>query len=103
MHFRWVLYKIGKANTALYKYNALIGMAVFFACRVLWGNTLSIWFWVDSFKALATPKGAELSMLSIWFYRLCTVVLNSLNAWWFSKMVKLLMSAVKTKKARKAQ
>jgi hypothetical protein len=36
-------------------------------------------------------------MPQIWFYRLCTVVMNGLNAWWFSKMVKLLREAVKAK------
>lgn len=106
MHLRWVLYKIGKANTALYKYNALAGILIFFLCRVVWGNGLSLWFWVDSFRALKTPQGADLSMPSIWFYRLCTVVLNGLNAWWFSKMVKLLLAAVRSPEgaaAKKAQ
>jgi hypothetical protein len=98
MHLRWVLYKIGKGDTQLYQYNALAGMAIFFLCRVVWGNALSVLFWVQSYQALQTPKGqAELWMPQIWFYRLCTVVMNGLNAWWFSKMVKLLREAVKAK------
>lgn len=99
MHLRWVLYKMGKDSTPLYKYNALTGMAIFFLCRVVWGNALSLMFWVASLRALATPRGGQLSMPVIWFYRLCTVLMNGLNAWWFSKMVKLLLSAVKDKGA----
>lgn len=99
MHMRWVLYKMGKDKTQLYKYNALTGMLIFFLCRVVWGNALSVMFWIDSYRALQTPRGAELPMSVIWFYRLCTVVMNGLNAWWFSKMVKLLLSAVKDKGA----
>ena len=103
MHLRWVLYKIGKGNTNLYKYNALAGMAIFFLCRVVWGNALSIMFWVDSIRAFKTPRGAELSLPVITFYRVCTVVLNGLNAWWFCKMVKILMATVKDKKGAAAK
>lgn len=104
MHLRWVLYKIGKGDTELYKYNALAGMGIFFLCRVVWGNALSLMFWYQSYQALQTPKGADLSMPVVWFYRVCTVLMNGLNAWWFSKMVKLLLSAVKQKDAvKKAQ
>jgi hypothetical protein len=95
MHFRWFLYKIGKDTTKLYEYNALTGMAVFFLCRIIWGNSLSIMFWVDSIRVLRTPAGATLPMAAIWVYRLSTVVMNALNAWWFSKMVKILLEAVR--------
>jgi hypothetical protein len=95
MHFRWFLYKIGKDTTKLYEHNALAGMAVFFLCRILWGNFLSILFWVDSIRVLATPAGATLPMTAIWVYRLSTLVMNALNAWWFSKMVKILLEAVR--------
>lgn len=99
MHLRWVLYKIDKDKTKLYKYNALAGMLIFFLCRVIWGNALSIMFWWDSWRALRMPEGSKLNMANIYFYRVCTVVMNTLNAWWFSKMVKLLMGAVKNKEA----
>jgi hypothetical protein len=95
MHFRWFLYKIGKDSTKLYAYNALAGMAVFFLCRIIWGNALSILFWVDSVRVLATPAGAALPMAAIWVYRLSTLVMNGLNAWWFSKMVKILLETVR--------
>jgi hypothetical protein len=97
MHFRWVLYKLGKDKTALYTYNAMAGMLIFFLCRVVWGNALSLIFWYASYQALQTPRGAELPMSVVWFYRLCTIVMNGLNAWWFSKMVKILLTAVKDK------
>eukprot|EP00878_Enallax_costatus_P018026 GHUV01018954.1.p1 GENE.GHUV01018954.1~~GHUV01018954.1.p1 ORF type:complete len:212 (+),score=22.03 GHUV01018954.1:531-1166(+) len=97
IHFRWVLYKLGKESSKLYGLNALAGMLVFFLCRIIWGNALSIMFWVDSVRALRTPEGAMLPMASIWFYRLCTIVMNGLNAWWFSKMVKILLAALRAK------
>lgn len=100
LHFRWVLYKIGKGDTKLYKYNALAGMATFFACRILWGNALSLMFWFASYRALRTPRGAELPMSAIWFYRLSTFVMNGLNAWWFTKMVAILQEALAAKKQR---
>eukprot|EP00882_Tetradesmus_deserticola_P023889 GHRQ01026056.1.p1 GENE.GHRQ01026056.1~~GHRQ01026056.1.p1 ORF type:complete len:195 (-),score=40.50 GHRQ01026056.1:112-696(-) len=100
MHFRWFLYKIGKDTTKLYQYNALAGMAVFFLCRILWGNFLSIMFWVDSVRVLATPAGATLPMAAIWVYRVATVVMNGLNAWWFSKMVTTLLEAVRGSSSR---
>eukprot|EP00882_Tetradesmus_deserticola_P004986 GHRQ01005255.1.p1 GENE.GHRQ01005255.1~~GHRQ01005255.1.p1 ORF type:complete len:280 (+),score=77.26 GHRQ01005255.1:161-1000(+) len=100
MHFRWFLYKIGKDTTKLYQYNALAGMAVFFLCRILWGNFLSIMFWVDSVRVLATPAGATLPMAAIWVYRVATVVMNGLNAWWFSKMVTILLEAVRGSSSR---
>ncbi|KAF8067209.1 glpF [Scenedesmus sp. PABB004] len=99
MHFRWFLYKIGRESTRLYAANAAAGMAMFFACRILWGNALSLLFWRDSLAALASPEGAALPLASIWFYRLSTVVMNGLNAWWFSKMVRILLSTLRAKKA----
>jgi hypothetical protein len=103
LHMRWVLYKIGKGSTKLYKYNALAGMATFFLCRILWGNALSLMFWVASYRALHTPRGeAQLPLPLIYFYRLCTVVMNGLNAWWFSKMVTILREAMGAKKQQAA-
>lgn len=93
-----MLYKLGKESSKLYSINALTGMFIFFLCRIIWGNMLSIMFWVDSTRALKTSEGALLPMSSIWFYRLSTVVMNGLNAWWFSKMVKILFDAVRAKK-----
>jgi hypothetical protein len=58
----------------LYEYNALAGMAVFFLCRILWGNSLSVTFWLDSIWVLRTPAGATLPMAAIWVLRLFTVV-----------------------------
>lgn len=103
MHFRWVLYKLGKESSKLYGINALTGMFVFFLCRIIWGNVLSIMFWRESIRALSNAQGAMLPMTSIWFYRLATVVMNGLNAWWFSKMLKILISAVKTKMSQSGQ
>lgn len=100
MHFRWFLFKIGKDHTQLYKVNGVLGIFIFFLCRNIWGPILSYKFWVDSFAALATPQGVSaLPMSMIWFFRVCTVMMNCLNAYWFSKMFKILLEAVRESKA----
>lgn len=89
---------MGKANTKFYKFNALTGMLAFFLCRVVWGSALAYMVLWHTHKALQTPKGqAKLSLPVVWYYRLTVVLLNVLNVWWFSKMVKLLLAAVKQK------
>lgn len=72
---------------------------MFFFARILWGNALSLIFWRDSLIAGAGPRAAELPMPTVWFYRLCTLVMNGLNAWWFSKMLRILLSAVREARA----
>lgn len=96
MHARWFLYKIGKDKTALYPANALLGMLIFFLCRNCFGPWLSFAFLKQSDAALRTARGKkELWMPAIWFFRSAVVILNGLNAYWFSKMFKMLMEAVK--------
>lgn len=96
MHARWFLYKIGRDKGALYPANALLGMLIFFLCRNCFGPWLSFAFLKQSSAALATARGRrELWMPAIWFFRSAVVILNGLNAFWFSKMFKMLMEAVK--------
>jgi hypothetical protein len=95
MHARWFLYKIGRDKSAIYPLNALTGMLVFFLCRNCFGPWLSWQFLRQSSAALVTARGErELWMPSIWFFRVAVVVLNGLNAYWFSKMVKMLAEAL---------
>jgi hypothetical protein len=97
MHARWFLYKIGRDKSAAYPAVALAGMAVFFLCRICFGPWLSWRYLAESSAALATPRGRrELWMPAIWYFRLNVVVLNSLNAFWFSKMVKMLAHAMQS-------
>jgi hypothetical protein len=104
LHLRWVLYKIGQGGSKLYTYNALAGMATFFLCRIVWGNMLSLLYWWASFAALATQRGRdELPVASVWFYCVCTVVMNGLNAWWFSKMVAIARESLAAKKQKSKQ
>jgi hypothetical protein len=93
IHFRWFLYKIGKDKSRLYSLNALAGFLIFFCCRILWGNYLSLRFWLESNKVLS--EGAELPMASVWFYRISTIAMNGLNAWWFSRMVRILVETMR--------
>jgi hypothetical protein len=96
MHARWFLYKIGKDKSAIYPLNALAGMLIFFLCRNCFGPWLSWEFLKQSSRALATARGRrELWMPAIWFFRSAVVILNGLNAFWFSKMFKMLLEAVR--------
>lgn len=96
MHARWFLYKIGRDKSAIYPLNALMGMLVFFLCRNCFGPWLSWQFLKQSSAALATSRGRrELWMPAIWFFRSAVVILNGLNAFWFSKMAKMLVEAVR--------
>lgn len=96
MHARWFLYKIGRDKSVIYPLNALAGMLVFFLCRNCFGPWLSWQFLKQSSAALVTAKGQrELWMPAIWFFRSAVVILNGLNAYWFSKMAKLLLEAVR--------
>lgn len=47
----------------------------------------------DSLRILATPLGARLSFPLVTLYRVCTVVMNGLNMYWFEKMVRLAFDA----------
>jgi hypothetical protein len=95
MHARWFLYKIGRDKTPLYPANALLGMLIFFLCRNCFGPWLSYAFLKQSAAALQTARGRrELWMPAIWFFRSAVVILNGLNAFWFSKMFKMLLEAV---------
>lgn len=99
LHLHWVLQKVGKTDSTFYAINALAGMFAFFCSRIVWGNALTVILWWESHKALQTPQGATLPLAMIWFYRSATAIMTVMNAWWFSKMVRMLVAAVRAKPA----
>lgn len=95
MHFRWFLFKIAKDKTKLYDINGVLGLATFFLCRICWGPILSLLYWKDSNAILSSPPpGMVLPIACMWLYRVCTLVMNGLNMYWFEKMVRLALDAV---------
>lgn len=42
---RWVLFKIARHQGQLYVANGLLGLLVFFLCRICWGPVLSVIYW----------------------------------------------------------
>ncbi|GBF91170.1 flagellar associated protein [Raphidocelis subcapitata] len=95
VHFRWFLYKIGRDKSNVYAFNGAMGLLVFFLCRICWGPVVSLLFWKDSIAALSSPAGASLPLPVVWFYRVCTVVMNGLNLYWFEKMVRIALDSSK--------
>lgn len=86
VHVRWLLKSIGKERTLLYTVNGLLMMAVFFLCRNVFGVIASCLFWMDSEKELVA-EDPQFSPQFLWAFRVCNVVLNLLNLFWFCKMV----------------
>lgn len=87
VHLRWYLYKVGLANTKLYVYNGVTMILAFFLCRNVWGTLTSILFWKDTQNALVDPLAHRLKPPIIYAYRVCNVLTNGLNTYWFAKMM----------------
>ena len=50
---------------------------------------MSVEFWLVSGRQMLNPIPGGVTGLALWFYRLTCLVLNSLNAMWFVKMVQV--------------
>ncbi|CAD7698007.1 unnamed protein product [Ostreobium quekettii] len=101
VHLRWLLYKIGKADTTAYVVNGLTMMASFFGCRIVWGTYVSYKFFVLSALYLGDPAQSHMH-LTFWVLRGVCVGLSGLNLYWFGKMVEKAFELLAPKKPPKA-
>ncbi|KAI3431524.1 hypothetical protein D9Q98_004574 [Chlorella vulgaris] len=86
MYARWLMLKAGWAHTDAFLYISIAFMAVFFACRNVWGPIMTLAFWRDSALQLASASPV-LPPAAIWTIRVMCIALNLLNAYWFGQMV----------------
>jgi hypothetical protein len=107
------LTQLGRERSALYIYNGIALMVVFFFARIVWGAYSTYHWYFDMWKvtqwnvgksagASATLLPRSLSMefagaeqLSTWVvavFVLSNATLNMLNVIWFSKMIQAVMS-----------
>lgn len=114
LNIHWFFDKLGMTGTKAQLYNGIILLFTFFTARLIWGVGQSARVWYDIYRALSsapnteymsvTPAdeqlaGAEDVMmyakeagpLPLWLaaiYLASNITLNTLNVFWFGKMIK---------------
>lgn len=86
--FRWLLSKMGLGESKIYVVNGFLMMFTFFLCRICFGTFMSVTYFIKSSSYLSSPD-AKISAFVIWQFRAICLILNGLNYWWFSKMVRI--------------
>ncbi|GMH40240.1 hypothetical protein BSKO_08144 [Bryopsis sp. KO-2023] len=89
--FRWILHKMGLGESKLYVINGFLMIFSFFLCRICLGTYVTLTYFIRSSSYMGSPE-ARISSLLLWEFRLMSLVLNGLNYWWFSKMVRIALS-----------
>ncbi|KAL3141733.1 hypothetical protein ABBQ32_004415 [Trebouxia sp. C0010 RCD-2024] len=95
VYTRWFLHKAGLSRTTAYKVNGALMVVVFFLCRNVAGLVCSIDFFRETEPELRHPSPKGLSPAAIWLYRILNFPLNTLNAFWFYKMLTGAMKVLK--------
>ncbi|GLC37227.1 hypothetical protein PLESTB_000993600 [Pleodorina starrii] len=86
VHIRWFMYKAGWANSVIYVVNGLMMVAAFFGCRIAWGYYQS-YMLVTDVVGERYRAGSSFPVAATVGYCLVAVVMNTLNTYWFVKMV----------------
>lgn len=81
------MYKAGLANTSMYVLNGLAMIVAFFGCRIVWGYIISYLLVNDVVGERFRPD-SPFPVAATVGYCFVTVVTNSLNTFWFYKMVR---------------
>lgn len=115
LNIHWFCDKLGLTGSKLQLYNGIALIATFFSCRLVWGTYNSYWVFQDVWSGLhnrpsyipTTPELAqnasipiryestmrfvtESSHVPVWLaivYLSANITLNSLNFYWFVKMI----------------
>ncbi|PYH82172.1 DUF887-domain-containing protein [Aspergillus uvarum CBS 121591] len=108
LNIHWFLDKVNMTGSKLQWYNGMLLLFTFFSCRLVWGTWRSVDVYKDMWYALkqtwdATDVATALNQsyarytatgTPTWLvvtYVISNVVLNSLNYFWFSKMVETVL------------
>lgn len=114
LNVHWFCDKLGKTGTKLQLYNGIILLFTFFSARLIWGVGQSAVVWYDMYRALFTAPNTEYMSITpadeqlpgtedimayakeagplpFWLagiYLASNITLNTLNVFWFGKMIK---------------
>lgn len=79
--------KPAKVPTWLNLINGVLLMIIFFSVRILWGNLAQFVYFYQMYKYRSDMTTLKVQLAVI--LAIITLILNSLNVFWFSKMVKI--------------
>lgn len=101
LYVRWIMLKSGNADSKWMNHVNWAFMAAFMACRVIFGPIMSWDFWTATQQDLAREdRGPEaIPKAVVYGYYAAMVILNGLNFYWFSTMVRMAITATKKKKS----
>lgn len=114
LNIHWFFDKLGMTGTKAQLYNGIVLLVTFFSARLIWGVGQSVIVWYDMYRAIFvgpnvefmsfTPANEKLlgtedvmlyakeaGPLPIWLaiiYLISNITLNTLNFFWFAKMIK---------------
>lgn len=103
LNIHWFCDKLNLTGSKLQLYNGFLLIGTFFAARLCWGTYSSIRVFYDVYRALTQPGGpadtstsqimrfaADEQTVPLWLagtYLASNLTLNSLNFYWFGKMI----------------
>ncbi|KAI9096989.1 TLC domain-containing protein [Phlyctochytrium arcticum] len=95
LNIHWFCDKTGRSGSRLQLINGLILLAVFFGARIVLGFYSSYHFYLDM-----QDQSDRISTVNKVVYFVANVLLNSLNVFWFIKMVKAVRSRFRPRSKR---
>lgn len=92
LNFHWFFDKLNMTGSKPQLYNGVLLLTVFFFCRVVWGPYQSIKVYRDVYNAYMNPpltreEGIPIPTWLVLVYLGSNILLNSLNYYWFSRMI----------------
>ncbi|KAG0024367.1 hypothetical protein BGZ81_007738 [Podila clonocystis] len=93
LNIHWFMDKLGMTGSAYQLVNGIVLLSVFFSARIVFGLYMSYHTYLS-----VMPVIAQVPWHLIIIYSAANVVLNSLNLFWFYKMIESLMKRFKPSK-----
>jgi len=97
LNVHWFLDKFRMTGSKFQLINGLILIITFFTCRIIWGWYITYQFTQDVYGAYKTHPEKTPLWLGV-TYVVANLLLNSLNVYWFSKMIDSLRRRAEVKK-----
>ena len=119
LNFHWFFDKINMTGSRAQLYNGILLLVTFFLCRLVWGTYQSVRVYQDVWAALQAPGPGKAPVLGaadptseimrfagdqhvpVWLaitYLGSNLVLNTLNFYWFGKMIETVRKRFRPKK-----